>query len=72
MSTERTENSQNHNLEGSAPAAATAAEEELKKAQEQIKELERKSNLGTLEVVDYDRKIHSGLPKGTILGVLES
>lgn len=32
----------------------------------------QKSDATTLKVVDFDRDRHSGLPKGTILGVLES
>jgi predicted RNase H-like nuclease (RuvC/YqgF family) len=39
------------------------------------KELENRpepTDAPTLKVVDFDRDIHSGLPKGTILGVLES
>lgn len=67
-------------VEGQLVVAAGKAGAAAGKAQARIEQLEKElenartqpTDASTLKVVDYDRKIHSGLPKGTILGVLES
>lgn len=63
--------------ESSMTQAAVQAEVQKKDAEiiNLRKDLEARpkpSDAPTLKVVDFDRDRHSGLPKGTILGVLES
>tara|TARA_B100000035_G_C20939680_1_gene526892 strand:- start:84 stop:341 length:258 start_codon:yes stop_codon:yes gene_type:complete len=45
---------------------------QLEQAKKDLEARPPATDATTLKVVNFDRDIHSGLPKGTILGVLES